>query len=133
MYGVILSIHVIVCILVILIVLLQAGRSGGFSGLMGGGGGDALFSTSSQQSGLRKATVALAALFMATSFFLTILSSRRSGRSVFSSMPAATLPRQALPPVQSGEPAGKAADPHAGHDHGPGEGHTAPADQKRSK
>jgi len=118
MYGVILTLHVIVCVLVILIVLIQAGRSGGFSGLMGGGGGDALFSTSSQQSGLRKATVALAALFMATSFFLTILSSRRSGRSVFQSMPAASLPSTALPPVQTGDAAGDAGD-HAGHDHGP--------------
>src|SRR5262245_30921909 len=116
MYGVILTVHVIVCVLVILIVLIQAGRSGGFSGLMGGGGGDALFSTSSQQSGLRKATVALAALFMATSFFLTILSSRRAGRSVFSTMPVTTgLPSTALPPAQSGAP----MDDHAGHDHGP--------------
>ncbi len=83
MYGLILTIHVITCILVVLIVLVQAGRSGGFSGLMGGGGGDALFSTSSQQSGLRKATVALAAVFMTTSLFLTILSSRQSNQSVF--------------------------------------------------
>ena len=97
MYGVILTVHVIVCTLVVLTVLIQAGRSGGFSGLMGGGGGDALFSTSSQQSGLRKATVALAALFMATSFFLTILSGRRNGRSVFSSLPNGGLSRTVLP------------------------------------
>lgn len=83
MQTLILTIHVITCVMVILIVLIQAGRSGGFSGLMGGGGGDALFSASSQQSGLRKATVALAAVFMATSLFLTILSSRRTNQSVF--------------------------------------------------
>ena len=111
MYGVILSVHVVVCVLVVLIVLIQAGRSGGFSGLMGGGGGDALFSTSSQQSGLRKATVALAALFMATSFFLTILSGRRNGRSVFQTMPAASLPQRALPPVSPA--AGAAGVPSA--------------------
>ncbi len=83
MYTVILTIHVIICLLVVLIVLMQAGRNSGFSGLMGGGGGDAIFSTSSQQSGLRKATVVLASIFMATSMFLTILSSRRTGQSVF--------------------------------------------------
>ena len=83
MYPIILTLHVIACLMVILIVLIQAGRSGGFSGLMGGGGGDAIFSTSSQQSGLRRATVVLAAVFMATSLFLTILSSRQSGQSVF--------------------------------------------------
>ena len=100
MYSVILTIHVVVCLLVILIVLIQAGRSGGFSGLFGGGGGDSLFSTASQQSGLRKITVGLAAVFMATSFFLTLLSSRQAGESV--------IQRQfpALPPVESDQPAG---------------------------
>ena len=98
MYPIILTLHVFVCILVILIVLIQAGRSGGFSGLMGGGGGDAVFSTSSQQSGLRKATVILAGVFMATALFLTILSSRHSGQSV--------LDRQfpALPPIPVSSP-----------------------------
>jgi preprotein translocase subunit SecG len=101
MYTIILTIHVIVCLLVVLIVLIQAGRSSGFSGLMGGGGGDAIFSTSSQQSGLRKATVILAAVFMATSLFLTILSSRQSGQSVFQrqfpSLPA--IPQTQTQPV----------------------------------
>jgi preprotein translocase subunit SecG len=100
MYPIILTIHIIVCVLVVLIVLIQAGRSGGFSGLMGGGGGDAIFSTSSQQSGLRKATVILAAVFMATSLFLTILSSRQTGQSVFQrQFPA--LPQPAAPDIIS--------------------------------
>jgi preprotein translocase subunit SecG len=83
MYAVLLTIHVIACALVILIVLIQAGRSGGLSGLMGSSGGDALFSTSSQQSGLRKITLILAAVFMATSLGLTLLSSRSRRSSVF--------------------------------------------------
>ena len=123
MYAVILTVHVIICILVMLTVLIQAGRSGGFSGLMGGGGGDALFSTSSQQSGLRKATVALAALFMATSFFLTILSSRRNGRSVFQTMPNGGFSRTVLPPVPASNGSGSNA-PAAAH---------APATSKPSK
>lgn len=102
MYSIILTIHVIVCLLVVLIVLIQAGRSGGFSGLMGGGG-DAIFSTSSQQSGLRKATVILASMFMATSLFLTILSSRQTGQSVFQrqfpNLPAIPAPAQDAVPV----------------------------------
>jgi preprotein translocase subunit SecG len=83
MYAVLLTIHVIACALVILIVLVQAGRSGGLSGLMGASGGDALFSTSSQQSGLRKITLILAAVFMATSLGLTLLSSRSRHNTVF--------------------------------------------------
>lgn len=82
MYNLLLTIHVIVCVLVVLVVLIQSGRSGGLSGLMGGGGGDALFSTSGQQSGLRKLTVILACVFMATSLFLTMLKSREVGQSV---------------------------------------------------
>lgn len=126
MYGIILTIHVIICILVILVVLVQAGRSGGFSGLMGGGGGDALFSASSQQSGLRKATVALAAMFMATSFFLTVLSSRRSGRSVFSDIPAGSLPVGV--PSSGAENASPGQMPEA-HDHD----HAAPAQPDTDK
>ena len=110
MYTIILTIHIIVCVLVVLIVLMQAGRNSGLSGLTGGGGGDAIFSTSSQQSGLRKATVVLAAIFMATSLFLTILSSRRTGRSVFEknypALPA--LPPSAAMPAPVAEPAAKA-------------------------
>ncbi len=98
MYSVILTVHVIIAILVVLVVLVQAGRSGGLSGLMGGGGGDALFSTSSQQSGLRQATVVLAMLFMATSIGLTILSSRRRNQSVFN------RPLPQLPPVSAPAP-----------------------------
>ena len=84
MYPIILTIHAVLGVLLVLVILVQAGRSGGISGLFGGGGGgDALFTAASQQAGLRKATVAIAGLFMATSLGLTVLSSRRSGHSVF--------------------------------------------------
>ena len=72
---------------------------------MGGGGGDALFSTSGQQSGLRKATVVVAVIFMFTSLGLTILSSRQSGQSVFQrrlpGLPPVQAPAQ---PVEQAEP-----------------------------
>ena len=67
MYSVLITIHIIVCVLLVLVVMIQAGRSGGLAGLMGGGGGDALFSTASQQAGLRKTTVVVAIVFMVTS------------------------------------------------------------------
>lgn len=95
MYTILLTIHIIVAVLVVLIVLIQSGRSGGLSGLMGGGGGDALFSTSGQQSGLRRATVIMAVIFMATSLGLTFLTSRSRNVTVFQKR----FPD--LPPVQS--------------------------------
>lgn len=116
MYPVLIILHVIVSALLILIILIQSGRSGGFSGLMGGGGGDALFSTSSQQSGMRKATFVIAFLFMCTSFGLTILTSRHSVQSVFQK----NFPN--LPPLPSAQ-----NQPAAG----PGiPSNSAPADQK---
>ncbi len=93
MYPILLTLHIAAAVLLILVVLIQSGRSGGFSGLMGGGGGDALFSTSSQQSGLRKITAVIAFIFICTSFGLTILGSRQSNQSVFQK----NYP--ALPPV----------------------------------
>ncbi len=103
MYPVILTVHVVVCSLLILIVLIQSGRSGGFSNLMGGGGGDALFSTSGQQSGLRKITFVIAGIFMATSVALTLIASRSSSRSVLEqNYPA--LPPVAQPVQNPAEP-----------------------------
>ena len=99
MYPILLTLHIVVAVLLVLVVLIQSGRSGGFSGLMGGGGGDALFSTSSQQTGLRKATGIIAVIFICTSFGLTILGSRISGQSVFQK----NFP--ALPPVNAPAPA----------------------------
>lgn len=66
---------------------------------MGGGGGDAIFSSSAQQSGLRKITIILAGLFMATSLGLTFLSSRIQTQTViqkqFPQLPP--LPQQEAP------------------------------------
>lgn len=106
MYGLILGIHVILCVLLVLIVLIQSGRSGGFSGLFGGGGGDALFTTSSQQSGLRKATIVLAALFFLTSIFLTKLGSTRGMNTVFNRDIPMAPPLQ-LPPAPANSTAGQ--------------------------
>jgi preprotein translocase subunit SecG len=82
MFPVLLTVHIVVSVLLVLLIMIQSGRSGGFSNLMGGGGGDALFSTSGQQSGLRKATIVLAGIFFATSIGLTLVSTQQSGRSV---------------------------------------------------
>ncbi len=109
MYPVLLTIHIIIGFILIVTVLLQSGRRGGFSNLMGGGGGDALFSTSGQQSGLRKLTMITAGIFMATSFGLTLLTARQSNQSVFQqnypALPPVNLPTAAEPTTGSG-PAG---------------------------
>lgn len=110
MYPVLLTVHVLVGVLLILSVMIQSGRSGGFSNLMGGGGGDALFSTSGQQSGLRKITMILAGVFMATSIGLTSLSARQTNQSVFQrnfpALPPVNVPTPATPAAVPAGPAG---------------------------
>src|SRR5262247_1299174 len=99
MYSVILSIHVIVCVLVILVVLLQSGKGAGFAGLFGGGGGDALFSAPSGSSFVRKLTTGLAIAFFATSLFLTYMSARRGLGSVTRNAWKGQIPIQGGSPI----------------------------------
>ncbi|HRY29874.1 MAG TPA: preprotein translocase subunit SecG [Elusimicrobiota bacterium] len=82
MQAVVLTLHVIVCLLVILVVLIQSGKGAGLSGVFGGGGGDALFSAPSGSSFLRKLTTSLAVAFFLTSLTLTYLAARRGFRTV---------------------------------------------------
>ena len=88
MYGIVVFIHILVCIGLILAVLLQAGKGGGLGNLFGGGGGgDQLFSAPSGSAFIRKATASMAVIFVLTSISLTIMTSRRTGRSLMERMP----------------------------------------------
>ncbi|MBL8022991.1 MAG: preprotein translocase subunit SecG [Elusimicrobia bacterium] len=82
LFSVILSIHVVACVLVILVVLLQSGKGAGFSGIFGGGGSDAVFSAPSGSQFIRKVTTGFAVAFFISSLFLTYLGSRRGVRTV---------------------------------------------------
>ena len=83
MYYLVLSLHVLVCLLVILVVLIQSGKGAGLSNVFGGGGGgDALFSAPSGSSFIRKLTTGFAVAFFITSLTMTYLAARRGLRSV---------------------------------------------------
>lgn len=82
LFSVILSIHVVACVLVILVVLLQSGKGAGFSGIFGGGGSDAVFSAPSGSQFIRKVTTGFAISFFISSLLLTYLGSKRGARSV---------------------------------------------------
>ena len=81
MYGLILILHILICLVLIIVVMIQSGKAGGMGGIFGGGS-DALFSAPSGSVFLRKVTVGLAIGFLCTTLFLTVLQSRRAGRSV---------------------------------------------------
>jgi preprotein translocase subunit SecG len=68
MFGVILGIHILVCLSLVIIVLLQSGKGGGLAGAFGGAGGvGAVFGGQAAATFLTKATRYLAVAFMITS------------------------------------------------------------------
>ena len=82
MFGVILTIHIIVCLGLIIVVLLQSGKGGGLAGAFGGAGGvGAVFGGQAAATFLTKATRYLAIAFMLTSLTLavTLRGTLRSG------------------------------------------------------
>ncbi len=86
MYELMLILHIIVCASLVGVILIQAGKGAGISGMFGGGS-DAIFSAPSGSAFLKKVTVGLAVGFVVTTLSLTILHSRRSGRSVLERVP----------------------------------------------
>ena len=73
MFGVILAIHILVCLGLIIVVLLQSGKGGGLAGAFGGAGGvGAVFGGQAAATFLTKATRYLAIGFMLTSLSLAV-------------------------------------------------------------
>ncbi len=84
-YGLILVLHLLICVVLILVVLLQSGKGGGLAGAFGGmgGAGQTLFGGRGAATFLSKATTVLGIAFMATSLVLALMAGTRSGpRSV---------------------------------------------------
>jgi preprotein translocase subunit SecG len=90
MYGAIVFVHIIVCIGLILVVLFQAGKGAGLGNLFGGGGGDQLFSAPSGSAFIKKVTTGMAVVFVLTSLTLTVITTRRSQRSLMEQLPIPT-------------------------------------------
>ncbi len=78
LYYVIISVHVIVCLLLIAIVLLQQGKGQDLASAFGGGGSQTAFGPRGSATVLSRATTILAAMFMVTSFSLSVIKSGRS-------------------------------------------------------
>ncbi|MBI4374947.1 MAG: preprotein translocase subunit SecG [Elusimicrobia bacterium] len=99
MYTILITVHVITCLLMILVVLLQSGRGAGL--MVFGGGGDSLINTPTGSSFMKKFTTYLAAVFGATSLIMTIYSTRMGFSSVTTKVP----PMEAAPRPAPAQPA----------------------------
>jgi preprotein translocase subunit SecG len=120
MYGLILSVHVLICFAMVLVILLQSGKGGGLAGAFGGGG-TTIFGGRGATTVLTRATMILGTLFFVTSLSLALLSmqgSRGTGPSLIqqeaqrasgqqsNAPPAGSQPPATLPQSAPGAPAG---------------------------
>ena len=122
LYGFVLVVHVLVCLVLIGVVLLQGGR-GGLSEAMGGAAAQSLFG-SGAATVLTRATTFCAGLFVITCLSLAYLSTTR-GHSVMDQVPM-TLP-EALPAGSLPLPTAPIQKPQAVEPAAPASGSTAPA------
>ena len=82
MTTLVVTLHVIACILLILIVLLQSGKGAEMGVSLGGGAGQTLFGATGPATILTKITTAVAIIFMVTSLTLAYLSGHQAETSV---------------------------------------------------
>jgi preprotein translocase subunit SecG len=117
MYGLVVTLFIIVCLLQIVAVLMQSSKGGGLAGAFGGGGMGAMFGSRGTATFLSKLTAGLATTFMLLALLLGIMASRGGSeaqglveqeRQSRGSSPAAILPSvpatQQSPPQQAPAP-----------------------------
>jgi preprotein translocase subunit SecG len=74
MFAVLLTLHVIICLVLVVAILIQSGRGGGLVSAFGTSGGHAIFGGRGAATFLSKATTILGAGFMVTSLLLAVMS-----------------------------------------------------------
>lgn len=127
LYYVVISVHIIACLLLIAIVLLQQGKGQDLASAFGGGGSQTAFGPRGSATVLSRATTVLAALFMITSLSLSMM--KTGGPSVLDQIqdttetPAAAEPagETTAPPVEESSDAAPASTE---------EGETPPAESE---
>lgn len=124
MYGLVLTIHILVSILLIIAVLLQSGKGADMGAVFGGAGSQALFGSAGPADFLNKATRVLVVVFMVTSLTLGFSTLKKPSQSIMqkaaTSAPAAPaksapagIPQQAAPAVPAPAPAAAPPAPAA--------------------
>jgi preprotein translocase subunit SecG len=105
--GLLVAIHVIICVVLIIAVLLQSGKAADLAGAFGGVGSQTAFGPRGAATLLSKITTVGAILFMVTSMGLWILSAK-GGHSVVSGekeTPAAVETKKPAQTPEAGKPA----------------------------
>lgn len=76
MFGLVIFLHILVCVVLVVIVLFQQPQKGGVTSVFGGG--ESIFGGGGAAPFMTKLTSGLAILFMITSLVLVLLSARRT-------------------------------------------------------
>lgn len=104
------AVHVITCALIVLVVLMQSGKGAEISATLGGSS-QTVFGSSGGANFFTRLTFTLAAIFMATSLLLTILSGTTK-KSIFEGQaPAAATTTTAPAATTETAPAPTSAEP----------------------
>lgn len=120
METLILTLHIIVCVLLVILILLQAGKEG-MGVIFGGGGSTSVFGSAGAGGVLAKLTAFMAVIFVITSLSYTYVSSPRTASdesqilstppvSIEDSAPAAPQAPATTAPAASETPAAPAAE-----------------------
>jgi preprotein translocase subunit SecG len=82
LFGILLFIFVVVCILLCLLILIQSDKGGGISGAIGGGlaGASSMFGTQDTANVLTRTTAILASIFMGLCIIMSIFLSHPSAK-----------------------------------------------------
>ena len=106
LYGLLIVVHVLCCLLLIGVVLLQTGKRADLAGAFGGGGSQTAFGARGAATLLSKLTTIGAIVFMLTSFALSMMASSGGGRgSVLDEVPASSAPAPTAPVPSEPAPA----------------------------
>jgi len=81
MYGLLLVLHILICVCLIFVVLLQSGKGGGLAGGAFGGTAQTVFGGRGATDFMTRATMVLGAAFFATSLTLALMTSSTRGPS----------------------------------------------------
>jgi len=113
MYGVLLTVHIVVSVLLIISVLLQSGKGADIGAVFGGAGSQALFGSAGPADFLNKATRVLVIVFMLTSLTLGYFAFEKPTQSIMDTtkMTDTTVPAAPAQDTQSAAPADAPAAP----------------------
>lgn len=110
MQSLILTLHIIVCVLLVILILLQSGKEG--MGVIFGGGNSSVFGSTGAGGILAKLTTLMAIIFIITSLSYTyVTSSRPTTDSVILNVQIEDAPKEAAKPAPPGAGNGESATP----------------------